>query len=96
MEHNSVVLSHPKSTGIPQIYGLSTGPPDLKCHNTTLFCALFELLFMGLFMDIVRVGFPHLVYDPMGPKKKDPRDLGRHTFYNLLNHSCNQTKKGKK
>ena len=27
MGHNSVVLSYPKSTGIPLIDGLSTGPP---------------------------------------------------------------------
>ena len=33
MEHNSVVLGHPKSTGIPQVDGLSTGPPDLGRHR---------------------------------------------------------------
>ena len=27
--HNSVVSSHPKSTGIPQVDGLSTRPSDL-------------------------------------------------------------------
>ena len=26
MGHNSVVSGHPKSTGIPQVDGLSTGP----------------------------------------------------------------------
>ena len=29
MGHNSVVSGHPKSTGIPRVDGLSTGPPDL-------------------------------------------------------------------
>ena len=33
MGHNSVVLGHPKSTGIPQGDGLSTGPSDLGCHT---------------------------------------------------------------
>ena len=32
MGHNSMVSSHPKSTGIPWVDGLSTGPPDLGCH----------------------------------------------------------------
>ena len=29
MGHNHVVLGNSKSTGIPQVDGLSTGPPDL-------------------------------------------------------------------
>ena len=33
MGHNSVVLGHPKSTTIPRVDGLSTGPLDLGCHN---------------------------------------------------------------
>ena len=33
MGYNSVVSSHLKSIGIPQIYGLSRGPSDLGCHN---------------------------------------------------------------
>ena len=33
MGHNSVVSGHPKSTGIPQVDGLSTGPPNLRCHS---------------------------------------------------------------
>ena len=28
-----MVSGHPKSTGILQIEGLSTGPPDLGCHD---------------------------------------------------------------
>ena len=32
MGHNSVVLGHPKSTRIPQVDGLSTGPSDLGPH----------------------------------------------------------------
>ena len=32
MGHNSVVSGHPESTGIPWVDGLSTGPPDLRCH----------------------------------------------------------------
>ena len=33
MGHNSVVSGHPKSTVIPRVDGLSTGPPDLGCHS---------------------------------------------------------------
>ena len=33
MGHNSVVLSHLKSIGIPRVDGLSTGPPDLEHHK---------------------------------------------------------------
>ena len=32
MGHNSVLSGHPKSIGIPQVDGLSAGPPDLGCH----------------------------------------------------------------
>ena len=32
MGHNSVVSGHPKSTRIPLVDGLSTGPSDLGCH----------------------------------------------------------------
>ena len=28
-----MVLDHPKSTEIPQVVGLSTGPSDLGCHT---------------------------------------------------------------
>ena len=28
-----MVSGHPKSTGIPQVDGLSTGPPDSGCHS---------------------------------------------------------------
>ena len=34
MGHNSVVLGHPESTGIPRVDGLSTVPPDLGCHTS--------------------------------------------------------------
>ena len=33
MGHNSVVSGYPKSTGILQVDGLSTGPPDLGRHS---------------------------------------------------------------
>ena len=33
MGHNNVVSGHLKSTGIPWVDGLSTGPPDLGCHS---------------------------------------------------------------
>ena len=33
MGHNSVVSGHPKSTGIPRVDGLSTGPSDLGHHS---------------------------------------------------------------
>ena len=29
-----MVSGHPKSTGIPRVDGLSTGPPDLGCHTS--------------------------------------------------------------
>ena len=29
----NVVSGHPKSTEIPRVDGLSTGPSDLGCHN---------------------------------------------------------------
>ena len=32
MGHNNVVLGYSKNTGIPQVDGLSTGPPDLGCR----------------------------------------------------------------
>ena len=35
MEHNNVVSGHPKSIGILQVYGLSTGPSDLGCHMSS-------------------------------------------------------------
>ena len=31
MGHNSVVLDHTKSTGIPRVNGLSMGSPDYVC-----------------------------------------------------------------
>ena len=33
MGHNHVVSSNSKSTGIPQVDGLSMGPPDLGCYS---------------------------------------------------------------
>ena len=33
MGYNSVVSGHLKSIGIPPVDGLSTGPPDLRCHS---------------------------------------------------------------
>ena len=33
MRHNNVVSSHPKSTGIPLVDGLSMKLPDLGRHN---------------------------------------------------------------
>ena len=33
MGHNSVVSGHPKSTGIPRVDRLSTGPPNLGFHR---------------------------------------------------------------
>ena len=32
-DKNGVVSGHPKSIGIPQVNGLSTGPPDLGHHK---------------------------------------------------------------
>ena len=36
MGYNSVESGHLKSTGIPWVDGLSTGPPDLGHHNLVL------------------------------------------------------------
>ena len=36
MGHNSVVSGLPKSTGISQVDGLLTGPPDLGCDSIVL------------------------------------------------------------
>ena len=33
MGHNNVVSGHPKSTGIPRVDWLSTGPPGLERHS---------------------------------------------------------------
>ena len=33
MGHNGVVSDRPKFTEIPQVNGLSTGPPNLGCHS---------------------------------------------------------------
>ena len=38
MGHNHVVSGNPKSIGIPQVEGLSTGPPNLGCHKVKGFC----------------------------------------------------------
>ena len=35
MGHNSVVSGHPKSIGIPWVYGLLTGPSDLGRHSAS-------------------------------------------------------------
>ena len=36
MGHNSVISGHPKSTRIPWVDGLSTGPPDLGRHRLVI------------------------------------------------------------
>ena len=33
MGHDSVVSGYPKSIGIPSVNELSTGSPDLGCHD---------------------------------------------------------------
>ena len=35
MGHNSMASSHLKSTGIPRVDELSTGPLDFGCHTIT-------------------------------------------------------------
>ena len=55
MGHNNVVLGHPKSTRIPRVDELSTGLPDLGCHNLSL--SLFASIFVPL---------PHLPW-PLNP-----------------------------
>ena len=39
-----MVSGHPKSTGIPWVDGLSTGPSDLGCHIDNIAFADFPLL----------------------------------------------------
>ena len=51
MGHNHVVSSNPKSTGIPQVDGLSTRPSDLGCHSLVLelrYTITCSMLGMGL------------------------------------------------
>ena len=36
-----MISGHPKSTGIPRVDGLPTGPPDLGCHNFIFFKIFF-------------------------------------------------------
>ena len=41
MGSNSVVLGHPKSTGILRVDGLSMRPPDFGCHS---YCSRSETI----------------------------------------------------
>ena len=54
MGHNSVVS---KSIGIPRIDGLSTGPPDLGCHNIFFQPPRFDLWLIAWILDFGRVCF---------------------------------------
>ena len=41
MRHNMMVSSHPKSTRIPRVSGLSTGPPKIGAsHILCIYCYL--------------------------------------------------------
>ena len=44
MGHNSVALGHPKSTGIPRVDGLSTGPPVLGHYNYHTFTSFLYVI----------------------------------------------------
>ena len=44
MGHNHVVSGNPKSTGIPQVDGLLTGPSDLGCHIHRVGRPIYRLL----------------------------------------------------
>ena len=48
MRHNSVVSGHSKSTGIPRVDVLSTGPLDLGLVSFKKIIALSENLILGL------------------------------------------------
>ena len=37
MGHNSVVSGHPRSTGIPRVDGLSTGPPKIGVSHNQIY-----------------------------------------------------------
>ena len=60
MGHNSVASDHPKSTGIPRVDELLTGPPDLGRHNlhiehhpsTHMIATLDSSLDFSLFDDV--------------------------------------------
>ena len=41
MGDNNVVLGHPKSTGISQVDGLSTGPPKIRASHNDIFIFWF-------------------------------------------------------
>ena len=57
MGHNNVVSGHPKSTGISRVDGLSTGPPDLGCHNRRRRYYPLNLPFIGKWpIKIVNLG----------------------------------------
>ena len=53
MGHNHVVSGNPKSTGISLVDGLSTGSPDLGCHNMvlelryTITCSVLGMMGLG-------------------------------------------------
>ena len=55
MGYNSVVSDHLKSTGIPWVDGLSTGPLDLGCHtifqHPNHFYVAFNVLGLELILD---------------------------------------------
>ena len=42
MGHNSVISSYPKSIGIPQVDGISTGPPGFRASQYRLPLELVE------------------------------------------------------
>ena len=51
MGHNHVVSGNPKSIRIPEVDGLSTGPPDLGCHSMVSelrYTITYSMLGMGL------------------------------------------------
>ena len=52
MGHNSMVLSHPKSTRIPQVDGLLTIPLDLGCYSYCTINLVFFVFLMFLFQYI--------------------------------------------
>ena len=58
MGHNNVVSGHPKSTVIPWVDRLSTGPPDLGCHVGNLLDYFkLGLFFFQIYFLLSRVTF---------------------------------------
>ena len=72
MGHNSVVSGHPKSTRIPRVDGLSTGPSDLGRHKPNLDKKRFMV-------------FPYIIPTHIVSNIKEMFQTNQYQFPNLVN-----------